>query len=399
MRPAVLSSGPSRPSCPYDVRGSDVQYEDARYPGPQTPHTSAWTSRCPLGLALALAAVAALLLASGWGSGTEGHAPGDLGGALAAGGSRVRVFVASETTNQVWVFEGAGRTPVATLPVGHHPHNLGASPDGRWVATAARESDEVSLIDVMALVEVARVKVPRAPHDVVFSPDSRTLYVSQEAAPVVSVIDVIHRRRLPPLYVGVPQHDLAVTPDGRELWMTVTGVPMSREPRRVWIVDLPHGKVTARLNTGRNAHDVIFTPEGERAWVTNSGIPAIPDNHITVLDVRSRRVAADLVVGRYPFHAPKQGRDGRYVPPHSPLTWFSDHGLRAIVGVDRRTGRVVAVITAGREPYHIAPAPNGWLYVAANASDWVAVIDPVARRRVGILRVPRPHGIAVLGLR
>lgn len=174
---------------------------------------------------------------------------------------------------------------------------------------------------------------------------------------------------------------------------------MSREPRRVWIVDLPHGKVTARLNTGRNAHDVIFTPEGERAWVTNSGIPAIPDNHITVLDVRSRRVAADLVVGRYPFHAPKQGRDGRYVPPHSPLTWFSDHGLRAIVGVDRRTGRVVAVITAGREPYHIAPAPNGWLYVAANASDWVAVIDPVARRRVGILRVPRPHGIAVLGLR
>src|SRR5579884_938127 len=130
MRPAVLSPGPPRPSCPYDVRGSDVQYEDARYPGPQTPHTSAWTSRCPLGLALALAAVAALLLASGWGSGTEGHAPGDLGGALAAGGSRVRVFVASETTNQVWVFEGAGRTPVATLPVGHHPITLAPPPTG-----------------------------------------------------------------------------------------------------------------------------------------------------------------------------------------------------------------------------------------------------------------------------
>ncbi len=317
----------------------------------------------------------------------------------AAQGARVHVFVASETTNSVWVFENTAPEPVAKIPTGHHPHNLGLSPDGRWVAAAARQSDEVSLIDAAALTEVARVKVGRAPHDVVFSPDDRRLYVSQEAAPLISVIDVASRRRLPSLQVGVAQHDLAITPDGRELWLTVTAVTMRQEPRRVWVVDLASGKVVAKLNTGRNAHDVIFTPDGKEAWVTNSGIIGVPDDHMTVLDVGTRRVTANYVVGRYPFHSPKTGRDARYAPKDPQVLWFSDHGLRGILAVNRKNGKVVSVIPVGTEPYHIAPAPNGWLYVAANASDWVAVVDPVARKRVAVLRVPRPHGVAVMEVR
>jgi len=317
----------------------------------------------------------------------------------AAQAGHIRIFVASETTNSVWVFEDTGAEPIAKIPVGHHPHNLGVSPDGRWVATAARASDEVSLIDAAALVEVARVKVSRAPHDVVFAPTGRTLYVSQEAAPVISVIDVGSRRRLPALRAGIPQHDIAVTPDGRELWLTVTGMPMHQEPRRVWVVDLPAGKVIAKIDTGRNAHDVIFTPDGREAWITNSGIPTIADNHITVLDVVRRRVVADYVVGQYPFHSSKAGRDGRYAPTDPQMLWFSDHGLRAIVAVNRRSGAVVSRIGVGKEPYHIAFSPRGWLYVAANASDWVAVVNPAAGKRVAILRVPRPHGLAVTEVR
>src|SRR5579884_1589235 len=134
MRPAVLSSGPSRPSCPYDVRGSDVQYEDARYPGPQTPHTSAWTSRCPLGLALALAAVAALLLASGWGSGTEGHAPGTWEapsplGDLACGSSsprrrRIRCGSSRAPVGRRWLHSPSVITPITLAP----PPTGGGSP-------------------------------------------------------------------------------------------------------------------------------------------------------------------------------------------------------------------------------------------------------------------------------
>lgn len=319
--------------------------------------------------------------------------------AWAAQGARIRIFVASETTNSVWVFENAAPEPIAKIPAGHHPHNLGLSPDGQWVATAARESDEVSLIDAVRLVEVARVRLGRAPHDVVFSPDGRRLYVSQEDAPVISVIDMASRRRLPSLQVGVPQHDLAITPDGRELWLAVTAVTMRQEPRRLWVVGLPSGKVVAKLDTGRNAHDVIFTPDGKEAWVTNSGIIGVPDDHMTVLDVGMRRVTADYVVGRYPFHSPKAGRDARYAPKDPRVLWFSDHGLRAIVAVNRQTGKVVSVTPVGKQPYHIAPAPNGWLYVAANASDWVAVVDPVARKRIGVLRVPRPHGVAVMEVR
>lgn len=230
-------------------------------------------------------------------------------------------------------------------------------------------------------------------------PDGSRLYVSQEEAPPVSVIDVASRRRLPSLPVGVAQHDLAITPDGRELWLTVTGVTMRQEPRRLWVADPASGKVVAKMNTRRNAHDVIFTPDGKEAWVTNSGIIGVPDDHVTVLDVGMHRVTADYVVGRYPFHSPKEGRDARYAPKNPEVLWFSGHGLRAIVAVNRQSGKVISVTPVGKEPYHIAPAPNGWLYVAVNASGWVAVVDPSTRHRVATLRVPRPHGVAVVEVR
>lgn len=134
-----------------------------------------------------------------------------------------RIFVASETTPSVWVFEATASTPVAKIPLGRHPRTLELPPDGRGVTTAVRASNEVSCIDVAELVESARVRVGRALYDVVFSQDRRRLYVSQEVAPFVSIIHVASRRRLPPLHVGLPQHDLAITPDGREAWVTPRG--------------------------------------------------------------------------------------------------------------------------------------------------------------------------------
>ena len=113
----------------------------------------------------------------------------------------------------------------------------------------------------------------------------------------------------------------------------------------------------------------------------------------------SRRVVADHVVGRYPFHSPKTFKDGRYAPRDPQVLWFSDHGLRQILAVDRSTGKVVSGIDVGEQPFHIAFAPTGRLYVAANASNWVAVIDPVAGTQVTTLTVPKPHGLAVVEIR
>ena len=311
----------------------------------------------------------------------------------------VTLFVTSEKTDTVSVYRG--RVPalglVRAIRVGREPHNLGVSPDGRWVATSDRRSGEVSVIDTQSLTEVARLKVGRQTHDVAFSPDSRALYVGHETETFASVIEVGTWKTRPPLRLGRAQHDLSISPDGRELWFTVTNRPYEAGDPRVGVVELETGKVSL-IDTGANAHDVTLSPDGRTAWVTNSGFTHIPDARVDYVDVATRRPLGSLTVGKYPFHSPKRGRDGNQVPPGATEMWFSDHGLRSVVAVSLVEPRVVATVPVGIEPYHVAASANGLLFVANHTSGTVTIVDGPRRTVVGTLKVPpRPHGLAVLG--
>jgi len=318
--------------------------------------------------------------------------------AAPAAGETVTLFVTSEKTDTVNVFHG--KVPdlafVKGIPVGREPHNLGISPDGRWVATGDRRSGEVSVIDTQTLVEAARLKLGRQTHDVAFTPDSRTLFVGHETETFISVVEVgtwkIQRR----LELGRAQHDLSISADGRELWFTVTNRPYKPGDPRVGVVDLGTGKATL-IDTGANAHDVTLSPDGKVAWVTNSGFTHIPDPRVDYIDVATRRVLGSITVGKYPFHSPKRGRDGNAVPPTAGEMWFSDHGLRSVVAVSLADPRVVATVPVGVEPYHVAATANGTLFVANHTSNTVTIIDGPRRVVLGTLKVPpRPHGLAVL---
>lgn len=310
----------------------------------------------------------------------------------------VTLFVTSETTDTVGVYRGAvpDLSRVATIPVGREPHNLGVSPDGRWVATSDRRSGEVSVIDARSLVEVARLKLGRQTHDVAFTADSRTLFVGHETEPFVSVVGVGTWAVKPRLTVGRAQHDLSLGPGDRELWFTVTNRPYKAGDPRLGVLDLRTGAV-ALIDTGANAHDVTLSPDGATAWVTNSGFKHLPDARVDYVEVATRTVLGSMAVGKYPFHAPKRGRDGNLVPPTVAEMWFSDHGLKSVVAVSLAERRVVATVPVGTEPYHVAATASGLLFVANHTSNSVTIVDGPRRAVVGTLPVaPRPHGLAVL---
>lgn len=317
--------------------------------------------------------------------------------APAVAAETVTLFVTSEKTDTVNVYRGTvpDLAFVKGIPVGREPHNLGISPDGRWVATSDRRSGEVSVIDTQTLAEAARLKLGRQTHDVAFTPDSRTLFVGHETETFVSVVEIgaWKVRRLP---LGRAQHDLSLNLDGRELWFTVTNRPYKPGDPRVGVVDLATGKVTL-LETGANAHDVTLSPDGRLAFVTNSGFVHEPDDRVTYLDVAWRRVLGTIRVGKYPFHSPKRGRDGNEVPPTAGEMWFSDHGLRSVLAVSLADPRVVATVPVGVEPYHVAATASGTLFVANHTSNTVTIVDGPRRVVLGTLKVPpRPHGLAVL---
>jgi YVTN family beta-propeller protein len=311
----------------------------------------------------------------------------------------VTLFVTSMKTDTVNVFRG--RVPdlafVRSIRVGREPHNLGIAPDGRWAATGNRRSGEVSIIDTRSFDEVARIRVGRQPHDVAFSSDSRILYVGHEQELFASVIEVGTWTRRPRLEIGRAQHDISISPDDKQLWFTVTNRPYKPGDPRVGVVDLTTGKRIALIDTGANSHDVTLSPDGRTAWVTNSGFVDIPDSRVDYLDVATRQLLGTIRLGTYPFHSPKRGRDGNYVPADAREMWFSDHGLKAALAVSLSDRRVVGSVPVGTEPYHLTATPAGILFVANHRSNTVTIIDGRRRVALGTLKVPEgPHGVAVM---
>ena len=314
-----------------------------------------------------------------------------------------RFFVASESTNEVWVLEGDPLAVVGRIPVGAFPHNISVSPDGVHVAVANRMGDTVSVIDPGAMREVARVIVPRQPHDLIWSPDARTIFVSSEREPYIGRIEAGTWRALAPLYVAVPQHALAISRDRpNELWFTVTN-SSARDHLRVY--DLRTGSVTPIGVT--DVHDVFFTPDGSEVWTTSSGFLCRPSDRIVVYDPIAKTVKGEVhFAGHYPFHTIKQNRDATFFIDQTDTMVLSDHLLNGVLVVDWRERAIVRSASlaqpafpskgkCGIEPFHTAYTP-GRYYITSNKDDSVRVVDAATMTILQRVEVTTPHGIVLV---
>jgi len=322
-----------------------------------------------------------------------------LWGFQASAAERVTLFVTSEWTDTIGIYRGEvpNLKQIKSIRVGRDPHNMAISPDGRWVVTGDRLAEQVSVIDTQTLERVQVLKTGKHPHDMNFGLDGKLLFVGHERENFIHVFETSTWKRLAPIEVGAAQHDLAISPDGRELWFTITNRPYRKLEPRAGMIDLNGAgrKVTWVFGTG-NAHDAIFSPDGLTVWVTNGGFIGHAVPWVNVLDARTRRVLGTIKVGEYPFHSPKRGRDGYFIPPDAKEMWFSDHGTSSIIAVDTATLKPVASVPVGKAPFHIAVTPGGVFFVANHDSHTVSIVDPKARKVLGTLPVAKePHGLTV----
>lgn len=306
-----------------------------------------------------------------------------------------RIFIASERTNSIQVWQGEPPRFVTMIPVGRYPHNLSVSNNARWVAAANRWSNDISIVDTATLTETHRIRVGVAPHDLSWSPDDKRLYVTQEKEFFITVIDAENWTALDPIRVDSPQHDLAIAPDGREMWLTTI------QYRGLLFVDLQKNEMVGQLRYfPHGSHDITFRPDVDEVWVTSSGFirgPADTDPTIVIFDRASRQIKANQPFGQYPFHSVKKFRDGLFLPPNSETVWFSDRGLGGVIEVNVARREVVAEVKTGRAPFHLTFGPNGLLYVANHDDATFCVIDPQQHIVLHTVNVaPDPHGIVVI---
>jgi len=313
--------------------------------------------------------------------------------------SKLRVFVASESTDAVWVYEGAPGEEfvfVAKIPVGRFPHQAAVSPDGRYVAVNDRLAMATSIIDPVTLKEIVRLPVGRSPHGIAFSPDGTTLFVAHEREIYIQPFEVGTWKRLPPLMVGVPQHILTMTRmRPNELWFTVTN---SGEPDHLRVYDLGARAIT-KVSV-QDVHDAFFTPDGSEMWSSSSGFLDKPSDRMVIYDPVARKVKQEIhFPGHYPFHTLKKWQDGMYYPIDTRYMLVSDHTLPGLLWIDWRERRIAGETKLGQQPFHTTYDPEGArLIVTTNVDGMANVIDVVTHEVVQRLPVPKAHGIVSVGI-
>jgi len=312
---------------------------------------------------------------------------------------KLRAFVASESTDQVWVMEAAPDSPfqmVTKIPVGRMPHQMAVSPDGKYVAVNNRMANTTSIIDPILMKEIIRIPVGKQPHGITFSPDGKRLYIGHERDNYIASIDTATWTTTA-LMTGVPQHVLTInTGHPNELWFTVTNSSES-DVLRVYDLDT---KAITKIKIG-DVHDAYFTPDGSEVWSSSSGFLDKPSDRMVIYDPIAKKVKQEIhFTGRYPFHTLKALQDGMYMPDDSSVMVLSDHLGPSLLWVDWRERRIIGETKLGQQPFHSSYDPEGdRLLVTTNVDGMVNVIDLRTRQVIQKIPVTKAHGIVSVGIR
>jgi YVTN family beta-propeller protein len=223
-------------------------------------------------------------------------------GISAAANGVSRLFVTSESTDRLLIFDLASGALLHAVPVGQRtPHCLCVAPDGATVYTANIGSGTVTPIDVEGGRARASVRVGERPEGMAFSPDGSLLYVVSRESDEVSVIDTDCGRVVGSITTGRGPVRIAMTPDGGRIAFplfhqnavqiadtaerrVIHTIPVGSQPAgttlsadgkllfvsceledTVYVISMEHAAVVGRIRTGRGPDAMLCLTPRSRA--------------------------------------------------------------------------------------------------------------------------------------
>lgn len=157
------------------------------------------------------------------------------------------------------------------------------------------------------------------------------------------------------------------------------------------IVDPDARKEIAKISVGVNGHEVAVSPDGKFAYVPiygNSGVgkPGTDGSTIDVIDIANRKLAYTIDLGK-PLrpHNPEFGPDGNL--------YVSAELSQSIDMIDPKTRKIIAEIPTGQDESHmfiIRPGPDDpTIYTANVHAGTVSVLDIPSRKLVTTIPVSK----------
>lgn len=240
------------------------------------------------------------------------------------------------------------------LPEGSRPHGLFALSDGRLLVTA-EGSKELFLVDPAARKIAARLRTGQeASHMVVATPDGKLAFVANIGSGTVTIADLDAGTAVSNLSTGRGAEGIAITPDGREVWVC------NRADDTISIVDVKALAVTATLKAASFPIRVKITPDGKRALVS-----CARSGDVAVFDVAARAQVKRIAIDREAVPGSQErlfstqfGKSpvpvGLLIAPDGRRAWVASTNADVVSAIDLDTLAVVSRLAAGKEPDGLA---------------------------------------------
>ncbi len=186
---------------------------------------------------------------------------------------------------------------LASVPLGHAPHEISVSPDGRLAVvsnygTRAQPGSTISIVDLEQPRELRRIDLaPHArPHGVAwYAPDR--IAVTAEGSKSLLIVDPVAGHIERAIETGQDvSHMVAVSRDALRAYVSNIGSGTTT------IIDLETGHKLGDVATGGGSEGLALAPDGRELWVA-----ARDDGYITVVDTARLAVTARLPLQGMPI--------------------------------------------------------------------------------------------------
>jgi DNA-binding beta-propeller fold protein YncE len=257
---------------------------------------------------------------------------------------------------------------------------LAVAPVAAETLLVVRKTDDaLDFVDPGSGLRLASVALGHAPHEVSVSPDGKRAAVTnygtrEQPGSTLSIVDLEQPRE-------VRRIDLAphARPHG-VAWFAPDRIAVTTEgTKHLVIVDPEAGRVVSAIETGQDvSHMVAVSADATRAYVTNIG-----SGTTTALDLVAQRKLGDIATGA--------GSEALAVTPNGRDLWVAARAAGEVAIVDTATLAVRARLPLSGIPIRIAVTPDGRtaLVTCAGASELVA-FDVATRTERGRVKVDVP---------
>jgi YVTN family beta-propeller protein len=307
------------------------------------------------------------------------------------------LLVLSKSDETLGIVDPSNLKVLARVPVGHDPHEVIASTDGKMAYVSNYgfgAYHTLAVVDLIAQKALPSIELGplRGPHGLDFV-DGKVWFTA-EAAKAIGSYDP--RKKSIDWILGTGQnrtHMIYVSPDMHLIVTTnVSSGTVSMIEQTSGIGSGPgNPAATPRADwnetvvpVGKGSEGFDISPDGKEIWVANAG-----DGTVSIIDVASKQVAQTLAADVSSANRLKFTPDGKFV-------LISCLRGSDVTVMDAATRKTVKKIAVGHGAAGIVMQPDGArAYIACTPDNYVVVIDLHSMEVTGHIQAGQnPDGLA-----